>query len=42
MTPPLPGVSLAGIVLTDAISGRHVDLGVERTPTLLTLIRHRF
>jgi hypothetical protein len=35
-------LSLAGIVLPDALSGRAVDLGREPALGIVTLIRHRF
>lgn len=45
MSAVVPGdpasVSLAGIVLPDASSGRLLDLGTEPPRALLTVIRHR-
>jgi|HubBroStandDraft_6_1064221.scaffolds.fasta_scaffold45787_7 hypothetical protein len=35
-------IGLGGVVLLDAVAQRPVDLGAERGPTLLVLIRHRY
>lgn len=35
-------VALDGVHLPDSRDGRVVDLGAERGPTVLVLIRHRF
>jgi len=45
VSPAVPGdttsVSLAGIVLPDAVNSRPLDLGAGPAKALLTIIRHR-
>jgi hypothetical protein len=35
-------IDLDGLVLLDTVAQRPLDLGAERGPTLLVLIRHRY